>query len=228
MKPAVIAIVGVVVLAAAGPVAAADGADEPEVDDPWPDPRWPGQEAATENNSTVAPGQHLAGAVGAQGATVEGELWNRSLSERLANASGDVERARVLAEEIDTAERYVERLEAIRSNLTAAWSDRELSEGEYRTSVSELVIRARGVEVRANRTLRAAEELPTVTREVYGVNVTRAENLSVRAHDLYQFDDAVGREVANETLDNGSDETELPMGEWDRSEPRSVGTTALA
>jgi len=224
MKPAVIVIVGVVVLAAAGPVAAADGADEADPDDPWPDPQWPGQEAAAENNSTVAPGQHLAGAVGAQGATVEGELWNRSLSERLANASGDVERAQVLAEEIDTAETYVERLEAIRSNLTAAWNDRELSEGEYRTSVSELVIRARGVEVRANRTLRAAEELPAVTREAYDVNVTRAENLSVRAHDLYQFDDAVGREVANETLDNGSDETELPMSDRPRSVSAEVST----
>jgi len=213
MKPAVILIACAVVLAATAPAGAVDGAGVPEPDEPWPDPRWPGQETASENNTTVSPGQHLAGAVGAQGATVEGELWNRSLSERLANATSDADRARVLADEIETIGTYVERLEAIRTNLTEARDARELSEGEYRTSVSELAIRARGVEVRANRTVRAAEALPSVMREAYEVNVTRARNLSARARALYQFDDEVGREVANETLDEGSDGTELPVAE---------------
>jgi len=213
MKPAVILIACAVVLAATGPAAAADRAGEPEPDEPWPDPEWPGQETATENNTTVAPGQHLAGAVGAQSATVEGELWNRSLSERLANATSDAERARVLADEIETIETYVERLEAIRANLTEARDARELSAGEYRTSVSELVIRAHGVELRANRTVRAAEALPSVVRTAYDVNVTRAENLSERARALYRFDDEVGRDVTNETLDDGNDGTELPVAE---------------
>jgi hypothetical protein len=212
MKPAVILIACAVVLAATGPAAAA-GPSATAPDEPWPDPRWPGQETAGENNTTVAPGQHLAGAVGAQGATVEGELWNRSLSERLANATSDADRARVLADEIETIGTYVERLEAIRANLTEARDARELSEGEYRTSVSELAIRAHGVEVRANRTVRAAEALPSVTREAYEVNVTRARNLSARARALYQFDDEVGREVANEILDERSDGTELPVAE---------------
>ncbi|WP_135806638.1 hypothetical protein [Halorussus marinus] len=213
MKAAVIAIAGVMVMASIAPVAAADRPTEPDGDEPWADPEWPGQETTSENNTTVAPGQHLAGAVGAQGATVEGELWNRSLSERLANATGDADRARVLADEVGTIEAYVERLEAIRANLTEARDAHELSAGEYRSSVSELVIRARGVEVRANRTVRAAETLPEVMRDTYDVDLERARNLSTRARDLYRFDDRVGREVANETLDDGRDEPTLPAGE---------------
>lgn len=212
MKRTLILLFAAVGLACLTGVAAADPLE----------PHWPDDETTTNESDAPAtdgtavgaqPGQQLAGAVGAQGATVEGELWNRSLSARLANATSDAERASVLADELSTLGTYVEWLEGVRSNLTEARDDRELSEGEYRTSVSELVIRARGVELRANRTATAAEELSPGMRELYGVNATRAENISVRAHDLYQFEDEVGREVANETLDNGTDGAELPVGE---------------
>lgn len=169
-------------------------------------PSPPGEETTTTNESanatTIPPGQQLAGVVGAQEAAVEGELWNRTLSERLANASSAEERAELLAEEVETIETYVETLESVRTNLTDAWEDGELSEGEYRTSLSGFVVRARTVEIRANRTVSAIEELPLSVREDEELNATAVQNLCERAHALYQFEDEVGQEVVEQTLGN--------------------------
>ena len=159
----------------------------------------------TERETTsVSPGQQLAGAVGAQGASVQGELWNRTLSARLANATTADERAEVIADEVETIETYVGDLEAVRKNLTGAWEAGELSEGEYRASLSSFVVRAYSVEHRANRTARAAERLPDGVAERHGIEVAHVRNLSERAHDLYQFEDPIAQEVANETLSNQS------------------------
>ena len=215
MKPAVVLLMGVLAIAVAGGgAAAAEPAAGPNGPPPWTDDSplpWQDDETTTENDSSVAPGQQLAGAVGAQGATVEGELWDRSLSERLDNATSDAERAAVLADEIETIETYVEALEGVRANLTESWERGELSEGEYRASLSGFVVRARSVELRANRTVNASEELSPVIRDAHDVNVTRARNLSDRARDLYQFEGEIGREVVNETLENESDSSGIPL-----------------
>ncbi|WP_132059470.1 hypothetical protein [Halorussus amylolyticus] len=201
----VFALTGVFALAATAPVAAAADSTGTQ------HPPWQSEETTTENNSTVSPGQQLAGALDAQSATVEGELWNRTLSDRLDDATTDEERAEVVADELDTIEAYVEALEDTRENITTAWEREEISEGEYRTSLSGFVVRAHLVERRANRTASAAEDLSPEVREEYGVDATRAELLSERAHDLYQFEDEVGQEVANETLEDGSDDAEIPI-----------------
>ena len=172
-------------------------------------PSAPDGETTTANdsdNATVPPGQRLAGVVGAQEAVVEGELWNRTLSQRLANASSAAERADLLGEEVETIEEHVETLESARANLTEAWDDGNLSEGEYRTALSGFVVRARTVEIRANRTVAAVEDLPPATRERAGLNLTAIRNLSERAHALYQFEGEVASEVVERTLGN---ETEL-------------------
>lgn len=183
----------------------------PSVDQTVP-PGWFGNDTAENNTTVVPPGQQLAGAVGAQGASVGTELWNRTLSERLDNATTPGERAEVLAEEADTIEQYVDLLAAVRANVTGAWANGTISEGEYRTSLSAFVVRAHAVELRANRTVRAAESLPVVVRERNDLNVTRARNLSERARGLYRFEDEVGREVANETLTNESALSGIPVG----------------
>ncbi|WP_135824276.1 putative sodium/potassium/calcium exchanger [Halorussus ruber] len=192
-------------------------------------PDRPGEDTATENNSTttgVSPGQQLAGAVGAQGASLQGELWNRTLSERLNNATTSAQRAAVVADEVESLESYLDALSSVRENITERRADDEISEGQYRASLSEFVVRARTVELRANQTARAAERLPTAVRIANDINVTHIRNLSAQAHDLYQFEDEIGREVANETLANQSTE-ELPMGdesedsEKDEDEKRS-------
>ncbi|USZ67695.1 hypothetical protein NGM10_13285 [Halorussus salilacus] len=212
MKPTVVLVVGLLAVVVTGPVAAATGPSNPETppEADEPTPTWPDDETVVANNTTVSPGQQLAGAVGTQGASVEGELWNRTLSDRLENATTRAERAEVLAEEIAAVELYVEALEGVRANVTVAWDEGELSEGEYRASVSELVVRARVVEMRANRTIGAAEELSPGMRATYDVNVTHARTLENRSVDLYRFEDEVGRDAANETLDNESAESETP------------------
>ncbi|MFC7079699.1 DUF7096 domain-containing protein [Halorussus caseinilyticus] len=197
MRPTFVLVLVAVALFGATGVVAADGGQN--------QPTWPGGDTTTANESnetTVSPGQRLAGAVGAQGASLEGDLWNRTLSARLGAATTAAERAAVVADEVETLETYLDSLEAVRSNLTAARADGDVSEGQYRASLSEFVVRARTVERRANQTVRAAADLPFAVRERNDINVTHVRNLSVQAHELYQFESEVGREVANETLAN--------------------------
>ncbi|MFC4447954.1 hypothetical protein [Halorussus aquaticus] len=208
MKPTfVLLLAGVALLGATGAVAADTGGSQST---------WPHDDTTTNesNATTISPGQQLAGAVGAQGAALQGELWNRTLADRLANATTAAERAEVVADETETLESYLDALTGVRGNLTDAWADGDLSEGEYRTSLAEFVVRARIVELRANQTVRAATNLSLAVRERNGVNVTRVRNVSEQAHELYQFEGPIGREVANETLANESVRSPLPkLGE---------------
>jgi len=214
----VLLFAGLALFGAAGVAAADDSgvsavneSTVPSADQTVP-PAWPGDDSAENNTTVVQPGQQLAGAVGAQGASVGTELWNRTLSDRLDNATTPGERAEVLADEADTIEEYVDLLAAVRANVTGAWANGTISEGEYRTSLSAFVVRAHAVELRANRTVRATESLPVAVRERNDLNVTRARNLSERARGLYQFEDDIGQEVANETLRNESALSEIPVG----------------
>ncbi|UPV74779.1 hypothetical protein M0R89_01590 [Halorussus limi] len=232
MKPTFVLLFAAVGLACVtgAAVADADHSARPATDAEHPD--WPGGETTNQSDDAddsandgtpdgdattgLSPGQQLTGAVGAQGASVQGELLNRSLSARLSNATTPAERAEVIADETESMAAYLDGLEGVRENLTESWETDELSEGEYRAALTEFVVRARTVERRANRTARAAENLSESTRRIYGVNTTRIWNLSERAHALYQFENAIGREVVNETLDNGSDRRRFPIAD-DRS-----------
>jgi hypothetical protein len=210
MKPTFVLLFVVVALVGATGAVAADGGQN--------QPTWPGENTTSGNNTTttgVSPGQQLAGAVGAQGASLQGDLWNRTLSERLANATTLAERAAVVTDEVESLETYLDVLEAVRGNITEAWDDGELSEGQYRASLSEFVIRARIVELRANQTARAAEDLPMATREVHDINATYVWNLGEQARDLYRFEDEIGQEIANETLLNQRVGSEAPDGDGD-------------
>ncbi|NHN59559.1 MULTISPECIES: hypothetical protein [Halorussus] len=210
MKPSVVLLIGAVALIGATGAVAADGGQSGAVGEAMgvgPESQsWPGGDPQTNgNNSTsVSPGQQLAGAVGAQGASLGGELWNRTLTDRLANATTPSERARVVADENETLTEHLDALTGVRANLTEKWEDGDLSEGRYRTSLSAFVVRARTVELRANQTARAAENLSVFVRERYEINVTRIRHLADRAHELHQFEGPIGREVADSTLANES------------------------
>lgn len=182
------------------PVETPDDPRTPVAGDRGTAPPWPGD---GENNTTaVPPGQQLAGAVGAQGASVGSELWNRTLADRLDDADTPGERAAVLADEAESIAAYLDALAGVRANLTGAWANGTISESEYRTSLSAFVVRARAAERRANRTARAVDDLPDATRERYDVDVTSVEDLAERARDLYRFEGAVAGGVVDETLSN--------------------------
>ena len=201
MKPTLVLLVGTVALVGAMGVVAADTGSSP----------FPHNES--DNATEVSPGQQLAGAVGAQGASVRGELWNRTLTERLDNATGPSERAEIVINETELLNDSVAALNESRENLTEDWADGELTEGEYRTALSEFVVHAYAVERRANRTVRAAEELSGRTRDRTDVNLTRIRNLEEQAGELYEFDDDLAQEVANETLANQSTASKLPWAD---------------
>ena len=204
MKPSVVLLMGVVAVVAATGAVVADVGQGSAVG--HRSQSLPGDDGHTnESNATsVSPGQQLAGAVGAQGASLSGELWNRTLSERLSNATTPSERAQVVVDENETLVAHLDALAGVRANLTEKWRDGDLSEGQYRTALSAFVVRARTVELRANQTARAAENLSLFVRERYDINVTHIRHLAERAHELHQYEGPIGREVANETLANES------------------------
>ncbi|WP_435175350.1 DUF7096 domain-containing protein [Halorussus sp. AFM4] len=212
MKPSVVLLASLVAVVGATGVVAADGGQgaavgrESVVERESPvqhgSQSWPGGDGQTNesNGTSVSPGQQLAGAVGAQGASLGGELWNRTLADRLSNATTPGERAAVVADENETLTEYIERLAGVRANLTEEWADGDISEGQYRTSLAAFVVRARTAELRANQTARAAANLSASVRERYGINATHVRHLADRARALYQFDGPIGSQVANETL----------------------------
>ncbi|WP_128476227.1 DUF7096 domain-containing protein [Halorussus pelagicus] len=222
MKPTFLVLLTAVGLALVTGVAVADQSAGPTADGP----ELPGEETTTnesdggeandetndESKTTpgLSPGQRLTGAVGAQGASVQGELLNRSLSERLANATTPAQRAQVVADENESLAAYLDALEGVRENITTAWEADDLSEGRYRAALAEFVVRARTVELRANRTARAAEELPESVRETHAINATRIRDLGERARELYRFEEPIAREVANQTVENNG-ERALPV-----------------
>ena len=199
MKSTFVLLVGIVALVGATGVVAADNGQST----PFP-------HNESDNATEVSPGQQLAGAVGAQGASVRGELWNRTLAERLDNATTLAQRAEVVAEEVELLNASVETLEESRENLTEDWEDGELSESEYRSSLSRFVVHAYAVEQRANQTVQAAEDLPGRTRNANDVDVAEIRDLEERAGALYEFEAEIAREVANETLDDLRENNQLP------------------
>jgi hypothetical protein len=203
MKPTFVLLVGTVALVGAMGVVAADTGQS----SPFP------HNESDDNATVVSPGQELAGAVDAQGASVRSELWNRTLTERLDNATTPAQRAEVVAEEVELLNASIVMLNESRENLTEAWEDDELTEGEYRASLSRFVVHAYAVEQRANQTVRAAEDLSARTREHHDINVIRIKDLEKRAEGLYEFDDEIAQEVVNETLTNQNADSELPWAD---------------
>ena len=162
-------IAGVVGAVGAGPAepGAADGADQ-----------------VAANDSGVAPGERMAGVVGAERASVESEVAVRAFDRRVAAADSSRAKARVVVGQLDDLHERLDELDAERAELERARENGTLSRGEYRARLARLYAEERALRRLANRTEHTARGLPAETLREQGVNVTAIERLRADARNL--------------------------------------------
>ncbi|MFD1586654.1 hypothetical protein ACFR9U_06640 [Halorientalis brevis] len=144
----------------------------------------PAAVAANESNATVAPGERLAGVVGAQEAELDGEIDSRSFGLAVAGASSDEAKAALIAEKVNETQRELGNLTQQREQLREARQNGSISQGEYRARITELASRTENVERAANDTANASQGLPADLLESKGVNVTAIQTLGDQAKNL--------------------------------------------
>jgi hypothetical protein len=181
-RVAVVAVVLAVALAgvtAAAPVAQSAGPDAE------------GAAQQTPVNESVAPGERMAGVVGAEKAAVESEVAVRAFERRVATADSSTARAKVVGAEVETLQARLDELAAREAELREAHENGTLSTGEYRARLAQLYAEQRALERLTNRTERAARDLPEQALRQQGVNATRLQRLRSQARNL------TGPEVAD-------------------------------
>jgi hypothetical protein len=179
-------IAGVVGAVGAGPAepGAADGADQ-----------------VAANDSGVAPGERMAGVVGAERASVESEVAVRAFDRRVAAADSSRAKARVIVGQLDDLHERLDELDAERAELERARENGTLSRGEYRARLARLYAEERALRRLANRTEHTARGLPAETLREQGVNVTAIEHLRADARNLTGPEvAAVARNVAGRSV----------------------------
>ena len=180
----VVALAGIAGVVGAVGTGAADGADQ-----------------VAANDSGVAPGERMAGVVGAERASVESEVAVRAFDRRVAAADSSRAKARVVVGQLDDLHERLDELDAERAELERARENGTLSRGEYRARLARLYAEERALRRLANRTEHTARGLPAETLREQGVNVTAIEHLRADARNLTGPEvAAVARNVAGRSV----------------------------
>ena len=140
--------------------------------------------AADEPNTSVAPGERLAGVVGIQQAAVAGDLSERTYETRLEGADTDDERAEIVAERRAEIERRLAGHESELAELRAAREAGNISEGTYRARVATLAAEKGSTERAAARATETARQLPADVRQARGISVESLQRLRANASEL--------------------------------------------
>lgn len=172
--------------------------------------------------NAAAPGAQLSGAVGVQGAELDGEVETRSYGIRIAQADSDAERAAIVAEQYDRTNERVGELRERRAALDAARDNGSMSDGEYRARIATLHAESQSAARLANRTSETASGLPAALLESKGVNATAVRTLANDAADLTGPETA---EIARGIAGDRAGERPGEAGQRDRSD-RAGNVTA--
>jgi len=144
----------------------------------------PATAALAQESSSEQPGSTFAGVVGVQGAEVEGEIAQRSLDRRLANAGSNASKAAVVAGETETARRQLSALRERRETLERRYESGEITRGEYRSKLAQVGARIRTLERHLNTTAAAAEGIPEETLREHGVNASEIAEMRRNASEV--------------------------------------------
>lgn len=183
---AVVALVGVAGIAAAGPVGTAVAQDDPaptnETDE--------GDGTETVNETEISPGERFSGVIGVQRAEIAGEVESRAFEVGLNRTATPEERADLVAERLNRGEERLAAIERRQRELRERRDVGELSPGAFAARMAETSARAEAIEREANRSAEVAGELPQSVRAENGLNEERLGELRQRAGN------ASGPEVA--------------------------------
>ncbi|MFC7196822.1 hypothetical protein ACFQL4_22830 [Halosimplex aquaticum] len=162
------------------------------------------QQAATDGNETVAPGEQFAGVVGVQQAEVSSEVDARAFGQRIAAAGSNRSAAGVVAAEVGDLDERLAELESQLSELERAHENGTVSEGQYRARLAKLHAEQRAIERRLNQTEQVARGLPAEALEAKGVNATAIDRLRTKASEMTGPEvAAVARSIAGKNAGGG-------------------------
>jgi len=122
--------------------------------------------------------------VGAEQAAVEGEVTVRVFGQRVAAANSPAAKARLVGTQTDGLQARLDELDAEQAELEQAHENGTLSNGQYRARLAKLYAEQRALQRLANRTERAARDLPEGTLQEQGVNVSAIRTLQSDARNL--------------------------------------------
>lgn len=162
---------------------------------------------ADENASDVAPGQRLAGVIGAGQAEFEGEVERRAYGLEFAQANSNASKAEVVQERLETVRERLQTLEQRQAALDEARENGSISEGEYQARVTAIDARSQQLEQLANDSEVRASGLPDDVLASKGINVAEIRTLQQQAANL------TGEEVSEIARNIAGPEVGLALGE---------------
>lgn len=169
----------------------------------------PGTTVAQESDddSSVSPGQQLAGVVAVGEAELEGDVEERAYGIRVAQAASDDAKAEVVNRTLANVSERMNEIEERKDELEAARANGSMSEGEYRARMASVHAQTRSAERLANESNDTAAGLPEDVLRANGVNVTAIRTLQDRASELS------GPEVAAIARSIAGNGVGAPMGQ---------------
>lgn len=171
-----VVVTAVVLVGTAGAVPAALAQSTPQ---PPPTASPP-----ADGNTTIAPGERLAGVVGVGRAEVAGEVSARAFGFAVASARTNRSRAALVGQQVGDLDRELATLRERQRELQRAHANGSISDGRYRAEMAQTVARVRAVERLTNRTENASQGLPAELLRRNGVNATAIHRLRINAHRL--------------------------------------------
>ena len=172
---------------------------------------------ASNANTSVAPGERLAGVMNVQEAELEGEIDERAFGIRVAKAATNASKASVVDDQLSNVKQRLADLEQRKQELRKARENGSLSEGRYRAEVSELAAETGTATRLANQSETVTRGLPTAVLESKGINVTAIQTLQTQAQNL------TGPEVADIAREIAGPNVGTPAGERPERPPQSGG-----
>lgn len=211
-----VAVVGLIGVAAAGPVGTAVGQDAPETNE-----TGSGENATVtgsaadsgDSTAVVSPGERFSGVVGVQRAEIDGEVSSRSFEIALNQTDSEAERAEIVAERVNQTDDRLAAIERRQQELRERRAAGELSQGGFAARMAETGARAEGARREANRSADVAEELPEAARTQRGLDEERLNAVRERASELS------GPEVAAIARGIAGNETGSPLAADRRGPP---------
>lgn len=140
--------------------------------------------ASNASADAVAPGAQLAGAIGAQGATVDGALESRAFDHALAAMHSNASKARLVASRQAALSERVDALADRRAALVAAHRNGTLSDGAFAARLAALAARGQSASALADRAAAAADALPASVRTDHGADPQALRATGSRARSL--------------------------------------------
>lgn len=153
-----------------------------------------------DNGTDVSPGERLAGTIGAEQASLDGEVAERRFGVELARAETNASAAGVVADRLDAVGPRLDALEQRLDGLERARENGSIGTGTYAVRIAVLEVERASLARQLNHTAAAADGLPAEALGQRGVDAAAIGSLRDRAND---FGGRAVRDLAREIAGPG-------------------------